>query len=256
MKKISKVAITGRIFSARAKAAVEKSAGILKKHNVKYEFDSNFSIGKKARKLSAIKADMVIVFGGDGSLLYAVHNLKNKIPVLGINCGNKGRLMAFNEKEISKKLPEVLKGNYRVDERTKISIVADGKFIGGALNEVLVVPERPGRLVRYSLYINGKSKGKEADDGLIIATPTGSTAHAYSAGGPVISEKRNAFVVVHLNPLERKRKPFIVKNNSKIEVKDLRHEKLQAVLDGHYLFEFTKNLKVRKGGKVLLARAI
>ena len=93
---------------------------ILEKRNVKYEFDSNFPFEKKTKRLSKIRADMVLVFGGDGSLLYAVHNLKNKIPVLGINCGNKGRLMAFNEKEISKKLPEVLKGNYRVDERTKI----------------------------------------------------------------------------------------------------------------------------------------
>ena len=162
--------------------------------------------------------------------------------------------MAFDEKVTAKQLPKVLGGKYKIEERTKISVEADGKFIGEALNEVLVAPEKPGRLVRYVLHINGKAKGKEADDGLIIATPTGSTAHAYSAGGPVISEKRNAFVVVRLNPLDRKRKPFVVSNDSKIEMKDLQHKKLQAVLDGHYPFEFRKNLKVRKGGGVLLVR--
>ena len=162
--------------------------------------------------------------------------------------------MAFNEKEIAKKLPKVLDGKYKIENRMKISIVADGKLIGEALNEVLVAPEKPGRLVRYTLNINGKAKGREADDGLIIATPTGSTAHAYSAGGPVISEKRNAFVVVRLNPLDRKKKPFVVKNSSRIEVKDLLHAKLQAVLDGHYLFEFRKNLKVKKGNSVVLVR--
>jgi NAD kinase len=254
MNKIKKVAITGRIFSAKAKAAVKRALQILKKHKVSYEFDSNFPFEKNTKKLSSIKADIVLVFGGDGSLLYAVHNLKNKIPVLGINCGNRGSLMAFHEREIAKKLPKVLEGKYRVEKRTKISVEADGKYIGEALNEVLVAPEKPGRLVRYALAINGKAKGKEADDGLIIATPTGSTAHAYSAGGPVISEKKNSFVVVRLNPLDRKKKPFVVKNNSRIEVKDLQHGKLQAVLDGHYLFEFRKNLKVRKGDKVQLVK--
>src|SRR3989344_3291320 len=256
MKEISKVAITGRIFSARAKAAVKRALQILKKRKVAYEFDSNFPLEKNTKKLSAIRADMIIVFGGDGSLLYAVHNLKNKIPVLGINCGNRGRLMAFNEKEIAKQLPKVLVGKYKIEERTKISVEADGKFIGEALNEVLIAPEKPGRLVRYVLQINGKAKGREADDGLIIATPTGSTAHAFSAGGPIIPEKRNAFVVVRLNPLDRKKKPFVVKNSSRIEVKELQHEKLQAVLDGHYLFEFRKNLKVKKGNSVLLVKLL
>ena len=254
MKKLKKVAITGRIFSARAKAAVKRALQVLKKHKVSYELDSNFSREKNTKKLSAIKADMVLVFGGDGSLLYAVHNLKKKIPVLGINCGNRGRLMAFDERGIAKRLPKVLAGKYKIEERTKISVEADGKYIGEALNEVLVAPEKPGRLVRYVLQINGKAKGREADDGLIIATPTGSTAHAFSAGGPIIPEKRNAFVVVRLNPLDRKKKPFVVKNSSRIEVKELQHEKLQAVLDGHYLFEFRKNLKVKKGNSVLLAR--
>src|SRR3989338_1671090 len=256
MNKIRKVAITGRIFSARAKAAVKTALHILEKRNVKYEFDSNFPFEKKTKRLSKIRADIVLVFGGDGSLLYAVHNLKNKIPVLGINCGNIGRLMAFNENEISRKLPNVLEGKYLLDERAKLSVSADGKLIGEALNDVLIAPEKPGRLVRYSLHINGKAKGREADDGLIIATPTGSTAHAYSAGGPVIHEKRNSFVVVRLNPLDREKKPFVVKNNSKIEVKDLQHEKLQAVLDGHYLFEFRKNLKVRKGGTIDLVKLL
>src|SRR3989338_4454111 len=151
MNKIRKVAITGRIFSARAKAAVKTALHILEKRNVKYEFDSNFPFEKKTKRLSKIRADMVLVFGGDGSLLYAVHNLKNKIPVLGINCCNRGRLMAFHEKDLARKLPKVLEGKYMTEERTKISVDADGKFIGEALNEVLVAPEKPGRLLRYSL---------------------------------------------------------------------------------------------------------
>lgn len=254
MKSIRKVAITGRVHKPEAVKTAKKVMSFLEKKGVHFEVDSFFPIGNKTRELNQIKADLVLCFGGDGSLLHTFHALKKNIPVLGINCGAKGKLMAIKKENVVSHLEKILKGNYVVEKRTRVEVLADGEKKASALNEAIIVPEKPGRLLKYHLIIEKEDLGPQADDGVIIATPTGSTAHALSAGGPEVSPSAEVFVIVRMNPLDLNRRPLVVNDHKHIKITNFHTSPIEIVLDGQLSFKAQKEVLLRKGKQALLAR--
>src|SRR3989344_1302843 len=127
MKKIKKIAVTGRIQKKEAVQAAKKVIGFLEANKVSFEVDSFFPVAKNTKPLNEIRADIVLCFGGDGSLLHTFHELKKTVPVMGVNCGARGSLAGMTKENVLEKLPSILKGNFTIEKRTRLLVFADGK---------------------------------------------------------------------------------------------------------------------------------
>jgi len=246
----TKIGITGRRENPLARETARKAVAILEQKKVSLEIDKNF-LGK-GKKLGKFNCDLVLSFGGDGTLIATFRELKKKIPVIGINCGKTGFLQAFQADEIEKAIPLILKKKFKIEKRSRIKAKVDGKTIGEALNEVLIVPVKAGRILKYNLKIGRDERG-EAGDGLIVATPTGSTAHALSAGGPRVKGNASVLVVVSINPVDWKNRPLVVNNHEKIIVRNFEGSKAELIVDGQKRFQIKKKVELIKGNEVLLA---
>ncbi len=243
------IGITGRKQNKVAKQAALKAIRMLEGKGIKAEVDKAF-LGK-GKNLSQFGAGIVLSFGGDGTLLQVYRDLKKNVPVMGINCGSLGFLQSYKHTEIEQALEAAIAGNYSVEKRTRLCAKVDGKNAGTALNEALVVPAKAGRLIKYKLKI-GKEERNEAGDGLIVATPTGSTAHSLSAGGPMVKGNAAVFVVVSINPVDWKHRPLIINDHEKITVSGFAG-KAEIILDGQKRFAVKKKVELAKGTEVLLA---
>jgi NAD+ kinase len=165
--------------------------------------------------LSSAQADLVLVFGGDGSFLYVAHRLKtNPIPVLGVNFGRLGWLAELQPDELEEGLDAFVAGRYRVSDRSRLRCEHRlGKRVvdeGLALNDVVVGRATLGKMVEIDVRIDGQSAITVAGDGLIVSTAAGSTAHALSAGGPLLVPGLNAVVLVPICPHALGNRPLVV----------------------------------------------
>ena len=247
---MQKVGITGRSGNKLAKETALRAIKILESKGAAIETDKAFL--RKGKKLADFDCDLVLSFGGDGTLLQVFRDLKKKIPVMGINCGSMGFLQAYKASEIESAVDAVLDGKYSIEKRTRISVSVDGRKVGFALNEVLIVPNVTGRLVRYKVSIGNDSR-EESGDGLIVATPTGSTAHALSAGGPIVRGNAAVFVVVSVNPVDWKHRPLIINDHESVTISDFGKVRAEAIIDGQKRFRISRKVELVKGDEVLLA---
>ena len=175
------------------------------------------------RKMMGEICDLAIVVGGDGSLLGAARSLaRSNIPVLGVNRGNLGFLTDISPQDIEERVAEVLEGNYSVDSRflLDVSIRRKGESVGElvALNDCVLHPGKATRMIQFELYIEGQFVYTQRSDGLIVATPTGSTAYALSAGGPIMHPKLDALVLVPMFPHTLSSRPIVVSGNSELKL--------------------------------------
>ena len=176
-----------------------------------------------SRKILGEVCDLVIVVGGDGSMLGAARALaRHKIPVLGINRGSLGFLTDISPDELELRVSEVLDGKYTVDTRFLLDteVRRKGEVIGAAdaLNDVVLHPGKSTRMIEFELYIDGHFVCSQKADGLIVATPTGSTAYALSAGGPIMHPKLDAMVIVPMYPHTLSSRPIVVDGNSELKI--------------------------------------
>jgi NAD+ kinase len=174
------------------------------------------------RELSA-RCDLVIVVGGDGSMLtMAKHIATDQVPVIGINRGKLGFLTDILPDEIEAKVDEVLAGKYEVDSRFLLDAAREvgGKRekLGSALNDVVLHPGQAAQMIEFELFINDRFVYSQESDGLIVATPTGSTAYALSAGGPIMHPNLNAIVLVPMYPHSLNSRPIVVDGDSEIRI--------------------------------------
>ncbi|MBP0049529.1 NAD(+) kinase [Marinobacterium sp. AK62] len=175
------------------------------------------------QKMMGEICDLAIVVGGDGSLLGAARSLaQSKIPVLGINRGNLGFLTDIPPQDFEDKLVQVLSGHYMVDTRflLDVEIKRNGEPIGEmtALNDCVVHPGKATRMIQFELYIEGQFVYTQKSDGLIVSTPTGSTAYALSGGGPIMHPKLDALVLVPMFPHTLSSRPIVVDGNSELKL--------------------------------------
>lgn len=184
--------------------------------------------------------DLIIVVGGDGSLLSAARMaIKVNVPVIGINRGRLGFLTDINPQEIEKQLTLVLKGNYLEEHRfllqTRIHDEEKTYFQGDALNDVVLGRGSETHLIEFDIYINQQYVCHYRSDGLILATPTGSTAYALSAGGPIMHPQLNAVVLVPMFSHSLSSRPLVVDGQSKIDllISKANESDLRVSCDGH-----------------------
>ncbi len=160
--------------------------------------------------------DIVLSVGGDGTFLRTVSLLRGKrIPILGINTGRLGFLADISANDIEKTLKEILDRKYTVEERTQIKLTIDNKpeehF---ALNEVAILKQDSASMITVITYINGEILSSYEGDGLIISTPTGSTAYSLSAGGAIIAPDTPNFIITAIAPHSLTSRPLVVGDNN------------------------------------------
>ena len=176
-----------------------------------------------SRKILGEVCDLVIVVGGDGSMLGAARALaRHKVPVLGVNRGSLGFLTDICPDELEIKVEQVLEGHYLTENRFLLEAeVRRGEEAigqGDALNDVVLHPGKSTKMIEFELYIDGQFVCSQKADGLIIATPTGSTAYALSAGGPIMHPKLDAIVIVPMYPHTLSSRPIVVDANSELKI--------------------------------------
>ena len=196
------------------------------------------------------KVDIVVVFGGDGTLLNAARKYLNyDIPILGINMGNVGFLTDISTDNFEKTIKEVLDGNYKIEERNLVSAKFGNNHLYG-LNEVVIHSGAYALLMRYRLNVNDKVVYEQRSDGLIIATPTGSTAYALSAGGPIIHPSLDVWTILPMLPQSLSSRPFVISTDEKVEMDlfDGPNENAKICVDGQ------DDIDIPYGEKILISK--
>jgi len=165
--------------------------------------------------------DLLIVFGGDGTLLSSARRfLDHETPILGINLGTVGFLTDVNIDNFESIIKDILSGEYETEDRSLVSATFLDKTLYG-LNEIVIHSGSYAQLMRYRLTVDDKTVFEQRSDGLIVATPTGSTAYALSAGGPIIHPNLDVWTIIPMMPQSLSSRPFVISSNQKVEIKIL-----------------------------------
>ena len=183
----------------------------------------------------ASQVDMVLVVGGDRGILEYFHKVTAaSAPVLGIyETDSTGFLAQLEVRDLESATGRLKNGDYEVDEVFRLAVKVDGKDVDPVLNDVAVFPSKSATLMEHVLKIDGKDVWHDQSDGVIISTPTGSTAYTMSAGGPMVIQKSRVFLVVSVNSLDNTRRPLVVPNDARLEVSDITSRyHCEVVLDG------------------------
>jgi NAD+ kinase len=190
----------------------------------------------------ATEADLIIAVGGDGTMLHAAGLTgSGKVPLLGVNRGRLGFLADISPAEMLENLKQILDGDYSRETRLQLDAkitASDGSARAAvALNDIVLQRRETGRMVDFETRIDSRYVNTHAGDGLIVATPTGSTAYALSCGGPIIEPLLDAVVIVPICPHTLSDRPIVIPASIDIEVRLLpRHDtKAEVSVDGHSL---------------------
>jgi NAD+ kinase len=182
-------------------------------------------------KLKEIRADLMLVLGGDGTILWIEQKISGKqIPIFGINFGTTGFLTEIRPKEWKNALEKILEGEYSIDERTKLKVKVNDEIVGEALNEAVVMTSIPVKMLYLEIKVDDQIAEVVRSDGIIISTPTGSTAYSMSAGGPIVDPEVEAFVITSICPFKLRARSLVVPQDSIIKVRLIRPKKEAIVI--------------------------
>ncbi|UZJ45296.1 NAD(+) kinase [Marinimicrobium sp. C6131] len=204
--------------------------------------------------------DLVIVVGGDGSMLSGARALVDSgVPLLGVNRGRLGFLTDITPEDIEEKVGEVLAGEYVEEQRflLDMSVYHRGQLVsaGDALNDVVLHPGEFIRMLEFELYVDGHFVTSQRSDGMIVSTPTGSTAYALSGGGPILHPRLDAIGLVPMNPHTLSSRPMVVPGDSEIKILVGEHNNTnpQVTCDGqmHFMAHPGDEVLIRKKPKLL-----
>jgi NAD+ kinase len=195
-------------------------------------------------------ADIAVVLGGDGTMLRALHRfLGTDVPVIGVNFGRVGFLASIQPNELESALARVFAGDYRVVGLTTLEVDAAGKH-GAAVNDVVVLSAIRGRMVELAWSVGGEDLGVQPCDGLICATPSGSTAYNLSNGGPVLVRGLEAMAVTFIAPHSLHVRPMVVPRGLDLEIRNQTPDvDVTVLVDGHSLADvgFDAPITIRLG---------
>jgi len=186
--------------------------------------------------------DLILVLGGDGTMIATARMIGDQeVPVLGVNYGGLGYLAEFRIQELYSALESILAGNYRLDKRVMLAVElrrGDTSVTSTrVLNDVVINKSALARIIEIEAYLNHQFVNSFRADGLIVSTPTGSTAYNLSAGGPVIFPSMNAVVITPICPFTLSNRPIVVPDSAEIELLlKTDHEEVALTLDGQVGF--------------------
>ncbi len=197
------------------------------------------SLTGRAEIVLPVRPDLAIVVGGDGTLLHAARVVSQQnIPILGINLGRLGFLVDISPDEMLLRLDEILNGNYEQEHRFLLEVRMGDESTQQssilAFNDVVLHKWNIARMIEFETHVDGQLVNDQRSDGLIVSTPTGSTAYALSGGGPLLHPSLNAIALVPICPHTLSNRPIVVDGDSEIEIRlNISHaEDVQITCDG------------------------
>jgi len=196
-------------------------------------------------KIEDMSVDFLICVGGDGTILRTLHYLKTPTPVLGINMGAIGFLAEVQPEDAVSVLTELLE-EFTVEKRERLSVELKGERgrIPYAMNEAVIITSKPGKMLHFAIFVDGEELERLRADGVVFATPTGSTAYAMSAGGPIVDPKVDAAIIVPIAPFKLSARPTIVGINTVISLELLGVKEAELVIDGQFYRKMGKEDRV------------
>ncbi len=207
-------------------------------------------------------ADALVVLGGDGTLLAASRLLDRTIPVLGVNFGSLGFLTEITLAELYPALAGVLDGSYAAEERRLLRAVVQRQgrdpVTADVLNDVVITKAGPSRIIEVDVVVDGLFVSSFRADGIIVSSPTGSTAYNLAAGGPILHPTLPAVVVTPICPHMLTNRPLVVGDESRVEVRlrDARDVEVYVALDGQETFAFSDGDSVAVTGSTRRLRLV
>jgi len=205
------------------------------------------------------QADYAVVFGGDGSIIAAARQLSRSpdtigVPVVGVNVGKLGYLAEFSVEELEEFFPRLRSGGVVIEKRMMLlcRVLRSGpstklragreRFRSTAVNDVFITAGPPFRMIELRMSVDGQLLGECVSDGLVVSTPTGSTAYSLSAGGPVLSQEMQAMVITPICPHSLSFRPIVIKADSIVEIRGVRlNEGSTVSIDGQASLDLDTN---------------
>ena len=199
---------------------IEEEFSIFLENNIR--FNKSISTFNSYETLKN-KADFLLSIGGDGTLLKAVTYVReSEIPIMGINTGRLGFISSISADQIDDAITDILKGNYKINERTLLQLSSDKNLFkekNFALNEVAVSKKDTSSMIRIDAYVDDEFLNTYWADGLVVSTPTGSTGYSLSCGGPIILPGTNNIIITPNAPHNLNVRPIVIDDNSVIKLK-------------------------------------
>lgn len=241
-RKIRSVGLIMKPEPARAAATLRRLCRWLDHKRLDYTLDSQTAAlrggGGERRDRLAAACDLIIVIGGDGTLLSVARDIgASRTPILGVNLGSLGFLTEVPLTEITGALEGILAGRYRIQKRMRLQaeIVRDGQVIAHheLLNEVVLNKSALARVLDIHVEVNARSMTTFRADGLIVSTPTGSTAYSLSAGGPIVDPSMDAIILCPICPHTLTNRPVVAPDTSKVSLSLVgNHGDVYVTIDG------------------------
>jgi len=233
-----RIAIYGQSYNDNTKQSIHTLLDLLLKKKLDVNIENDFfneimhvnGFVEKYKTFKTIKSldnsyDLLISIGGDGTILRAITFVRDlSIPIVGINTGRLGFLSTIQTNEIEEAIGHILKGNFKISERTLLSVETDPKNksineLNFALNEIAVSRKNTTAMIKVETHLNKEYLTSYWADGLIVSTPTGSTGYSLSCGGPVVTPKTDSFVLTPIAPHNLNARPLVIPDSTEIQLK-------------------------------------
>jgi len=230
-----KFGVTANPQIPSAREAAKRIVGLLdRKHEVLIETDLAQSLGASGIALAEMRPDVLLAVGGDGTILRALQ-LSDAI-VFGINSGSLGFLAEAYADEVGVYLERIAEGDYRVEERLRLKVTVDGRRSYDCANEAVVHTAHVAKIRHFEIRVDGTVAQRVRADGIVIATPTGSTSYSMSAGGPIVDPRVDAIMVTAIAPFKPAMRAYVFPATSEVSVRLVKPRECLLVLDGQHEF--------------------
>lgn len=259
-----KFALFGNVYQTKKSASIQKVLSCLSEHGAELYVDQEYyqfltedqKIDVQATKIFSgndFDADIVISMGGDGTFLKAASRVREKmIPILGVNMGRLGFLADVSPSDIEKCMEAIFEENYSIENRALIQVTSEGEPLEGyncALNDVAILKRDTASMISIRACVNGDYLTTYQADGLVISSPTGSTAYSLSNGGPIIVPGTKVFSMTAVAPHSMNIRPIVLSDSSEITLTvESRSHNFLIAIDG-------RSEKCKEGTRLTLRRA-
>ncbi|MDA7967700.1 MAG: NAD(+)/NADH kinase [Gammaproteobacteria bacterium] len=247
--KITRVGLFGRFQDRADIDAVATIRKLLEKHGLKALLDDDAPKAAKGARIGGAPGgaiDLAVVVGGDGTMLHVARKLaEHDVPAVGVNLGRLGFLADISMQRLEPGLNAILHGDYRIEKRSLLdtAVSRGGAEIhrGVSVNDAVISKGNTGRLIEFEIRVDGQFLSQTRSDGIIISTPTGSTAYSLSAGGPIIYPTLPVICLSPICPHTLSNRPIVLDENARIEITSLVFAETRAnlALDGRIACELS-----------------
>ena len=204
-------------------------------------------------EIKQAKIDYLLCIGGDGTLLDSLNIVRETgIPVLGFNTGRLGYLATSNPEDVEKVIDELVKKSYSLDKRTILKLEADQELFGGfayALNDFVIHKKDSTSMITVHTYLNGEFMNSYWADGLIVATPTGSSAYSLSCGGPILIPKSSSFAITPIAPHNLSVRPVVIPDDTVLSFE------IEGRVKSYLISLDSRSCSIKKGTQIAVRKA-